>query len=420
MRAASPIVQNGVTLAYAVKLVNALSNGYDASATSVYANIAAATQGKTQPMEVLGSGDASKPWQEFALRSNPVAYIASAAAASGAASTLRVFVNNVQWNEVESFYGNGPNDQIFVTRVGDDGTYYVRFGDGITGQRVPTGNRNVTALYRTGAGSSGNVEAAGISTILQAVTCLQSVTNPLPAVGGGDGEAIDRTRQNAPVSVLTLGRAVSLRDYEALALTYRNGIVTKVRASWADLGDRRGVALTAAAGAQPLGQLAQPLRDFLDQHRDPNVPLTIADIAVVCFIFRAIVYVQAGNPQSVVKSAVEAALGVSGDAGYLSYAQLDIGESIYQSKLLAALQSAAGVEWVQLQEFSTAYSFGRTGFSPNGNAGPSPFPLGPPGVGHKKLDVIYINPKQIAQPSLSGLANDRSVDLTFSGGVNDL
>ena len=92
----------------------------------------------------------------------------------------------------------------------DDGKVYVRFGDGVTGQRLPTGNRNVAARYRAGAGSNGNVDANSITQMLQSVSGVQSVVNPLPAFGGADGEPIDRTRENAPVSVLTLGRAVSL------------------------------------------------------------------------------------------------------------------------------------------------------------------------------------------------------------------
>lgn len=410
------ITDNGVTLAYGVPLKSALSNGYDPAATQLYANVVPATQGKTQPIEILGSGDASQPWQEFALKRNPVTYVPNAAAERGAASTLQVFVNDLAWTEVDSFYARGPHDLVYITRTGDDGTIFVRFGDGVTGQRPPTGNRNIKALYRVGAGSNGNVGIGKITTLLQTPAGLQSVTNPLPATGGADAESVDRIRENAPVSVLTLGRAVSLRDYEALALTYRDGAITKARASWADFNDKRGVALTlAAAGGLPLGQLAQPVRDFLDKHRDPNVPLSISDVKLVFFVFRAIVHVKDGYLESAVKTSAEAALGISGDTGYLSYAALQIGESIWRSKLLSTLQDAAGVEWVELKEFSTAYSYGRVGFSPDDL---TLFPMTQPG--HKRLDVLYIDPRQLARPSLTGNAADISMDLKYSGGVNDL
>ena len=410
------ITDGGVTLAYRVSLKSALSNSYDPASTQLYANVVAATQGKTQPLEILGSADASQCWQEFSLKGNPVTYVPNAAGEHGVASTLQVFVNDVAWTEVDSFYARNPSDQIYVTRVGDDGTVFVRFGDGITGQRPPTGDRNIKALYRVGAGSNGNVGIGKITTLLKTPPGLQSVTNPVPAVGGADAESPDRIRENAPVSVLTLNRAVSLRDYEALALTYRDGAISKARASWANFNDKRGVALTlAGAGGLPIGQLAQPLRDFLDQHRDPNIPLSISDVRLVFFTFRAIVHVATGYLQSAVKASAEASLGVDDGAGYLSYSALQIGESIWRSKLLATLQDAEGVEWVELKEFSTAYSYERIGFYTDDLTS---FPMTRPG--RMRLDVLYIDPRQIARPSLTANAQDVSVDLTYSGGVNDL
>lgn len=394
----APIHSAGVTLAYAVSFTPALSNSYVAADTTLYANVVSATEGKTQRPEILGSGDASQAWQEFALQAKPLTYLPSAAngpdGRPGIATTLKVLVDSVQWTEVPTFYGHGPNEAIFVTRTGDDGTVYVRFGDGITGRRLTTGNRNITAMYRAGAGSDGNVAAAAIAQVVQSIAGLKSVVNPLPAYGGEDAESSDQVRTNAPVSILTLNRVVSLRDYEALALTYPG--ITKARASWNDVNDRRGVALTAASGTgQQLGQLTQPLRDFLDQHRDPNVPLSILSVTPVPFVFRARIHVQDGYLQSAVKANVEAAMGVNGDSGFLSYDQLEIGESIFESQLLGAIQSAAGVEWCELLKLSGASYM-------------------------SEFNCVYIDPTQIACPSLTGHANDTSVGLSYTGGVNDL
>jgi hypothetical protein len=82
------------------------------------------------------------------------------------------------------------------------------------------------------------------------------------------------------------------------------------------------------------------------------------------------------------------------------------------------LQDSLGVQWVQLQEFSTAYSAGPVGFSPDSKYGSQPIPPGPPGS--KCLEVVYIDSQQIAQPSLTATASDVSVDLQYSGGIDDL
>ena len=60
----------------------------------------------------------------------------------------------MQWREVQSLYGYGPNDRVFVVELEDDGSAYVRFGDGVIGARLPTGAQ-VTADYRHGLGTGG-------------------------------------------------------------------------------------------------------------------------------------------------------------------------------------------------------------------------------------------------------------------------
>jgi hypothetical protein len=46
---------------------------------------------------------------------------------------------------------------------------------------------------------------------------LKSVTNPAGAAGGADPESLDQARTNAPNTVRTFGRIVSLRDFEDAA-----------------------------------------------------------------------------------------------------------------------------------------------------------------------------------------------------------
>ncbi|HEX3867100.1 MAG TPA: hypothetical protein VHV78_10115, partial [Gemmatimonadaceae bacterium] len=161
-------------------------------------------------------------------------------------------------------------------------------------------------------------------------------------------------------------------------------------------------------------------RDYLDQHRDPNVPLAITDVTEVFVVFRAVVHVRDGHLLSVVTVAANAAIGITGDAGYLSYARLQIGESIYQSRLLTALQDVPGVEWVELTELSAPYSSGHLGFSLESRYAFWHLPPGLFHIGGTMLDAVYVSPQQIARPSLTGSPTDISVDLTYSGGVNDL
>ena len=115
------------------------------STTTIYANVAPASQGETR-REVLGSGDARQTFQSFVLRQPPLTYL-SADNPSGLQSTLSVWVDEVQWTAAESFQDAGPDDRVYVARD-QDGKTVVQFGDGITGARLPTGVANVRAVYR--------------------------------------------------------------------------------------------------------------------------------------------------------------------------------------------------------------------------------------------------------------------------------
>ena len=390
---------------WTVNITPNLGNGYQASLTMLYANVVPATQGQTQIEQVLGSGDASQQWLEFKVPITPVTYIPDAAGAGGATSTLSVFVDEIEWTEVSTFYGHGPDETIFTTRVDDSGGLYVRFGNGVTGRRPTTGQANITAQMRKGLGSNGNVAAGTITTMLQPQPGLKSVLNPLPAYLGADAEDASAIRQNAPSSVVTLGRAVSLNDYAALALTYRGG-VAKANASWVDFCGRRGVQLTVAPAGG--GSLTQPLTasllHFLNDHRDPNVPLRIVSAAAVPFVFSATIYVLAGNKQSLVQAAVNAAFGPGGDTGYLSFANLQFGQSMFPSALISVLQGVPGVDWVELLDFYEA--------NPNGTHGYGSAPL---------QQALILGPGEIAQPVLAANLNGGSaVCLQYSGGIADL
>ncbi|MGC4052341.1 MAG: putative baseplate assembly protein [Paludibaculum sp.] len=369
------------------------------ASTVLYGNVVPATHGETQEEKVLGNGDASVEWQVFNLPVAPTSYVDDPAADSGASSTLHVYVNNQEWHEVDSFYARGPGDAIFQTSVDDAGKEQVRFGDGRTGRRLPTGSQNVRATMRKGLGASGNAAAGTITAILQSRPGMKAVTNPAPATGGADPESGDSIRQAAPGTVVTFDRAVSLKDYDALTLKYFRG--GKAKSSWADFGSKRGVKLTVSPpGGAALSTVAKELRAYLDLHRDPNVPLSISEAVKVPFVLRLTVHVQEGWKQSAVMAAVEAACGTT--TGFLSFNRMPLGETVFQSAILAQFQSVAGVEWVFPRGFSTSVA----------NHG---FP-----AGESRMDAVFVGPDEIGWPSLDGSLTTPSIDVIYQGGIADV
>ena len=89
--------------------------------------------------QMLGSGDASEPFQRFTLEHLPLTYVQSTDDRPGADAALEVRVDDVRWNEVPTLFGAAPRDRAYIAAHDEQGTTYVEFGDGVRGARLPTG-----------------------------------------------------------------------------------------------------------------------------------------------------------------------------------------------------------------------------------------------------------------------------------------
>ena len=71
--------------------------------------------------------------------------------------------------------------------------------------------------YRHGGGRRGNISAAALAVLRAPIPGVETVTNPRPAVGGVDAEALEHARQRASMEIRTRYRAVTAEDFEFLA-----------------------------------------------------------------------------------------------------------------------------------------------------------------------------------------------------------
>jgi hypothetical protein len=325
---------NGATLTIAPPL----THSYERASFSFNANLAHATHGETVE-EILGSGDASQGFQKFQLKQPPLTYV-SASNPSGAASTLEVRVNDVVWDEAETFFERAPKEHVFISRRDDDGKSGVQFGDGKSGARLPSGANNLRAKYRKGIGIEGLVKAGQLSMLLSRPLGVKGVTNPLAASGAQDPEQIDDARANAPLRVLTLERVVSLRDYQDFARAF--GGIAKALASWSWDGRSRGVLVTLAgpAGAQilPEGATYQNLLKAMRAAGDPFVALSVKTYRPAFFRFAGKVKIDPAYEPELVLAQVELALRDG-----FSFARREFAQPVMLSEVIAAMQPVAGV-----------------------------------------------------------------------------
>lgn len=329
-----------------LQLANSLAYSYDAATVKIYGNVVKATQGETKN-EVLGSGDGSQELQQFTLLQSPLTYLAAPTPA-GAVSTLQVRVNDVLWHETDNLVGLGPKDRLYITRADDKDQTTAEFGDGKYGARLPTGIENIKAVYRIGIGTSGNVKAKQITSVVTKPLGVKEVVNPLPASGGAGREELDQARRNAPLAVMALDRLISVRDYGDFARTYAG--IAKADASRLSDGRRQLVHLTVAGSddipISTTSDLYLNLRQALLQSGDPYQSLELAVRRLKLMVISARVRLLPDYLWASVEPKIRSAL-----LDKFNFDRRELSQDAFPSDAQSVIQAQAGVAYVDLDVF---------------------------------------------------------------------
>ena len=309
----------------------------------VHGNVALASHGESVS-QVLGAGNAGQPFQKFELNQLPLTYRA-AANEIGAAAELTVRVGGVAWKERPTLFGAAATDRAYTLSTDEQGRMFVGFGDGLRGARLPSGTNNVQATYRKGLGIDGNVAGDSLTQLMSRPLGLKSVSNPLAAEGGTDPEPASAARQSIPLTTRTLGRAVSVLDYEDFARAYSG--IAKAQAGVLQLSGVQTVAITLAA---PLGKPLTPaspvwtnLLGALKASGDPHIPVTLLALQQSTFRLGLKVKCDPDYETAKVLAAVEAAL-----RAHFSFDARELGQPVQQSDVIATAQAVPGVVAVDL------------------------------------------------------------------------
>ena len=326
-----------------ILLQSNLINCYDRNTTTVNANVGLATHGQSVS-EVLGSGSASSTNQSFTLKQPPLTFI-QAPTPTGRQSTLQLQANGMTWTEVPSLYNQPPSQQVFATLNQPDGSTTVQFGDGVEAATLPTGQNNIHANYRIGSGSQGNVATGTLTTLMDRPLGVSGVTNPAAATGGQDPATIDDLRSSAPQTVLTLGRAVSITDYQSYASTFAG--IAKAHAIWIPNGPGRGVILTVAgvngAALPPGNPTLTNLVTSLHNFGNPLIPITARSFLETLFGLSADLRYDPKYDAPTVKAAVLQALSQA-----YSFQARAFGQGVSVDEIAAIIQAVPGVAAVNV------------------------------------------------------------------------
>jgi predicted phage baseplate assembly protein len=227
----------------------------------------------------------------------------------------------------------------------EQGRTWVVFGDGVHGARLSSGVNNVRASYRQGLGKDGNVAADKLTQLMTRPLGLKSVSNPVLAQGGTDPEPADQARRTMPLGTRTLGRAVSLLDYEDFAMAFTG--IAKAQAQVLQLHGGPTIAITVAGQDGVSLATTNPVWNnlllALKNSGDPHVRVTLLSYQPSTFFVGLKVKRDPAYALKPLLAAVEAAL-----RAHFAFDARALGQPVLQSDVIAAAHTVPGVVAVDL------------------------------------------------------------------------
>jgi len=268
------------------------------------------------------------------------------------------------WTEALDWDRVGPHTRAFVldTERGE-----ISSGDGLRGQRLPAGYA-LCVSYRVGGGTSGNLSAETLTAlpldatniarapVLAMLAKAPAVSQPFPAQGGSARESLATAQARAYETAIEVDKAVTLEDFERLALATPGVPVARVVAvagldpllpCYGAAGTVAVVAIPACPSPAPMP--SRTMLDAIAHHLAPR-RLVAGELHVIAPRYRRVA-VQAtlhlscnADAQSVVRAA-HASLDAFLDPlrGGPDGTGWPFGRAIYHSEILALLARVPSV-----------------------------------------------------------------------------
>lgn len=263
------------------------------------------------------------------------------------------------WIARQDLLASGPSDPDFVVEIDNVGIAHLRFGDGLLG-RPPAVDRVLSATYRIGCGAAGNVGAESISFLVLHDLTIDGLSvvarNPLPAQGGIDPEPIAEAKLLAPGAFReTIERAIIAPDYVTIAERSPKLQHASARLAWTGSWYEADVAVDPWGKETADPALVDAIEGVLYRYRRIGHDLRVQPAVYVPITLRLEICMLPGYDRGHVKAALlerfSNRVNSDGTRGFFHPDSLTFGEDLYLSRIIAAVQSIAGVEYATVVEF---------------------------------------------------------------------
>lgn len=260
--------------------------------------------------------------------------------------SMSLQIGGETWVLVDTFAKSKPTDKHFMVSVNEALNPYIMFGDGTFGKKPAAGAKITNVVFYLTNGTQGNVKSNTITSVPSVISSSitdATVSNAYDAGGGSNYENFTMLKEHIPLSVKTLGVAITKEDFESLAMLVDG--VNKAKADY-ECGRKLTVYISPDGGAVASSELISRVYNLLSQRAPMTTWLKVKSAGKVQIILEMDVTGKKSYKTAEIQTQILTAL-------YNAYSpeQAQIGGSVRVSDIYALIDNLSTVDYFHLTKF---------------------------------------------------------------------
>lgn len=260
--------------------------------------------------------------------------------------SMSLQIGGETWVLVDTFAKSKPTDKHFMVSVDEALNPYIMFGDGTFGKKPAAGAKITNVVFYLTNGTQGNVKSNTITSVPSVISSSitdATVSNAYDAGGGSNYENFTMLKEHIPLSVKTLGVAITKEDFESLAMLVDG--VNKAKADY-ECGRKLTIYISPDGGAVASSELINRVYNLLSQRAPMTTWLKVKSAGKVQIILEMDVTGKKSYKTAEIQTQILTAL-------YNAYSpeQAQMGGSVRVSDIYALIDNLSTVDYLHLTKF---------------------------------------------------------------------
>ena len=257
--------------------------------------------------------------------------------------SMSLQIGGETWVLVDTFAKSKPTDKHFMVSVDEALNPYIMFGDGTFGKKPAAGAKITNVVFYLTNGTQGNVKSNTITSVPSVISSSitdATVSNAYDAGGGSNYENFTMLKEHIPLSVKTLGVAITKEDFESLAMLVDG--VNKAKADY-ECGRKLTIYISPDGGAVASSELINRVYNLLSQRAPMTTWLKVKSAGKVQIILEMDVTGKKSYKTAEIQTQILTSL-------YNAYSpeQAQIGGSVRVSDIYALIDNLSTVDYLHL------------------------------------------------------------------------